>query len=44
MIAFKAGIANPLPVTLPGIEAGVRGMRFIECAIESSRTENWVEF
>jgi len=24
--------------------AGVRGMRFIERAIESSRTESWVEF
>jgi predicted dehydrogenase len=44
LCAFKAGNANPLPATLPGIEAGVRGMRFIERAIESSRTENWVEF
>jgi predicted dehydrogenase len=35
---------NPLPPTLPGIEAGVRGMRFIERAIESNRIENWVEF
>jgi predicted dehydrogenase len=33
-----------LPATLPGIEAGVRGMRFIEQTIESSRCENWVEF
>jgi hypothetical protein len=33
------GQANPLPPTLPGIEAGVRGMRFIERAIESNRKE-----
>jgi hypothetical protein len=36
--------ANPLPATLPGIVAGVRGMRFIERAIESNRKESWVEF
>ena len=44
LLAWKAGDAKPLPATLPGIEAGVRGMRFIERAIESSRTESWVEF
>jgi predicted dehydrogenase len=44
MIAWRAGQANPLPETLPGIRAGVRGMRFIERAIESSRTERWVKF
>jgi len=44
LLAWKAGSANPLPVTLPGIEAGVRGMQFIERAIESSRTESWVDF
>ena len=44
LTAFKAGKADPLPVTLPGIVAGVRGMRFIERAIESSRTESWVAF
>ncbi len=32
------------PATLPGIAAGVRGMRFIERAIESSKREGWVEF
>jgi predicted dehydrogenase len=32
------------PATLPGIRAGVRGMRFIERAIESNRTGKWVEF
>jgi predicted dehydrogenase len=42
--AWKAGDKNPLPATLPGIEAGVRGMRFIERAIESSKRESWVEF
>ena len=44
LIAWKGGNKNPLPATLPGIEAGVRGMRFIERAIESNRTESWVEF
>jgi predicted dehydrogenase len=44
LIAWQAGKANPLPVTLPGIEAGVRGVRFIERAIESSRVAGWVEF
>ena len=33
-----------LPETLPGIVAGVRGMRFIDRAIESSRRKSWVEF
>lgn len=33
-----------LPATLPGIEAGVRGMRFIDRAIESSRNASWIEF
>ena len=44
LIAWREGRANPLPATLPGIQAGVRGMRFIERAIESSRCEHWVEF
>jgi predicted dehydrogenase len=42
--AWRKGEANALPATLPGIEAGVRGMRFIERAIESNRTEGWVQF
>jgi predicted dehydrogenase len=42
--AWKADKKSQLPATLPGIEAGVRGMRFIERAIESSRTEKWVRF
>ena len=44
LIAWKQGEANPLPPTLPGIEAGVRGMRFIDRVIASSRSERWVEF
>ena len=35
---------SEIPPTLPGVEAGVRGMRFIDRAIESSRNESWVEF
>lgn len=42
--AWQQGSANPLPPTLPGIEAGVRGMRFIERVIESNRHEGWVDF
>ncbi len=42
--SWKAGRAAPLPVTLPGIVAGVRGMRFIDRALESSRQRNWIEF
>ena len=41
---WKAGDKNPLPPTLPAIEAAVRGMRFIDRAIESNRTRQWVEF
>jgi predicted dehydrogenase len=44
LIAWKRGHNNPLPATLPGIRAGVRGMRFIDRVIESNRTESWVEF
>ncbi len=44
LIAWREGQANPMPATLPGIVAGVRGMRFIERAIESSRMESWLEF
>jgi predicted dehydrogenase len=36
--------AVKLPPTLPGIEAGVRGMRFIDVAIESSKRERWMDF
>lgn len=44
LIAWKQSRKVDLPATLPGIEAGVRGMRFIDRAIESNRRTNWVEF
>ncbi|MDR3727716.1 MAG: Gfo/Idh/MocA family oxidoreductase [Terracidiphilus sp.] len=44
IVACKQGSAHPLPPTLPGIVAAVRGMRFIERAIESSSKECWVKF
>jgi len=44
IVAWKQGSADPLPTTLPGIVAAVRGMRFIERAIESSGMECWVKF
>ena len=44
LLAREAGNPAPLPETLPGIEAGVLGMRFIERTIESDRLSNWVEF
>ena len=42
--AWREDRADALPATLPGIRAGVRGMRFIERAIESNKTGKWVEF
>jgi predicted dehydrogenase len=33
-----------IPATLPGIRAGVRGMRFIERAIASNTSGTWVDF
>jgi predicted dehydrogenase len=44
LVAWRRGEANPLPATLPGIVAAVRGMRYIERTIESSKKEGWVEF
>jgi predicted dehydrogenase len=44
LVGWRRGEVNLLPPTLPGIQAAVRGMRFIERAIESSRLEGWVEF
>jgi predicted dehydrogenase len=44
LIAWREDRDDALPATLPGIRAGVRGMRFIERAIESNKTGNWVEF
>jgi len=42
--AWRADRTDAMPDTLPGIRAGVRGMRFIERAIESNKTGKWVEF
>ncbi len=42
--AWQAGQKNPVPPTLPGIVAGVRGMRFIDRAIESSHRQSWIDF
>jgi predicted dehydrogenase len=44
LIASKETPKVELPPTLPGIEAGVRGMRFIDRAVESSKRGSWVEF
>lgn len=44
LVAWREDRAEELPATLPGIRAGVRGMRFIERAIESNKTGKWVEF
>ncbi len=44
LIAWKNGQADPLPATLPGIIAAVRGMRFIDRSIESNQRKNWIEF
>jgi predicted dehydrogenase len=44
LIAWQQSRKSEIPSTLPGIEAGVRGMRFIDRAIESSKRESWVEF
>ncbi len=42
--ARRDGNPNPIPATLPGIEAAVRGMRFIDRGIASSRSQNWLDF
>ena len=44
LAAWKSGKSESLPQTLPGIVAGVRGMRFIDRAIESSKRQSWIEF
>ena len=44
LIAWKEKPTIAMPPTLPGVEAGVRGMRFIQRAIESSQRQSWVEF
>jgi predicted dehydrogenase len=42
LVAWQQGSANPLPPTLPGIVAGVRGMRFIDRVVESNHKQAWV--
>ncbi len=44
LVGWQNGKSKALPPTLPGIVAGVRGMRFIDRAIESSRRESWIDF
>lgn len=44
LLKWKETGKAALPATLPGIEAGVRGMRFIDRAIESSNRRSWIEF
>ena len=44
LLAWKQSGKVALPATLPGIEAGVRGMRFIDRAVESSKRQSWIEF
>ncbi len=44
VLGWKTGKANPVPDTLPGIRAAVRGMRYIEQTIASSKAQKWVEF
>ncbi|MGB6192823.1 MAG: Gfo/Idh/MocA family oxidoreductase [Terracidiphilus sp.] len=44
LLAWETNKNAPQPETLPGLVAGVRGMRFIDRAIESSRQKSWIEF
>ena len=44
LIAWQASRKVELPATMPGIEAAVRGMRFIDRAIASSKSKSWIEF
>lgn len=44
LLAWETNKEAPQPETLPGLVAGVRGMRFIDRAIESSRQKSWIEF
>ena len=44
LLAWKDRRTDPLPPTLPGIVAGVRGMRFIDRAIESSKRKAGLSF
>lgn len=42
--AWRDGVKDPLPPTLPGIRAAVRGMQFIQRSIESSEQKSWLDF
>ena len=42
--AWRDGNPSPMPATLPGIEAAMRGMRFVERGIESSHKRTWLDF
>lgn len=44
LLARQGKSDAPLPATLPGIRAAVRGMRFIDRAIESDRRQAWIDF
>jgi predicted dehydrogenase len=44
LIARQRNAMSALPATLPGIRAAVRGMRFIERAMESDSRQAWVDF
>lgn len=44
LLSADSGKPVELPATLPGMRSGVRGMRFIDRAIESSNHEKWVKF
>jgi predicted dehydrogenase len=44
LLSWREDKAHSLPATLPGIQAGVRGMRFIERAIASNHAQSWVDF
>ncbi len=44
LVAWETNKDASQPETLPGLVAGVRGMRFIDRAIESSRQKSWIEF
>jgi len=44
LLSWQRSGKSEIPQTLPGIEASVRGMRFIDRAIDSSKRESWVEF
>lgn len=43
-ILARRGLAPPPPEgTLPTVEDGVRGLAMVEAAVESARSDRWVE-